>query len=274
MATPDAQPFTDLTSFIHEAPTPFHAVDALQRRLHDQGFVTLAEIDRWPAEPGRYLVVRDGSMVAWVLGDGHSPGQGFRIVGAHTDSPNLRLKPRPDTGAAGYRQLGVEVYGGVLLNSWLDRDLGVAGRVVLGDGRVRLVRDDDHGVRVPQLAIHLDRDVTESGLVLNRQRHMAPVWGLGASAAFLEAFCAAQDGLDPDEVVAFDLMLHGLEAPRRLGYDGELLAAPRIDNLLSCHAGIDALVRLDQPTPTVPVVALFDHEEVGSTSASGAASPL
>ncbi|MGI9601788.1 MAG: M18 family aminopeptidase [Acidimicrobiales bacterium] len=273
MPTPDAQPIPDLSAFIDAAPTPFHAVQVVHAGLVDAGFSLLDEQQAWPSEPGRYLVVRDGSLVAWVVGGGHTPTSGFRIVGAHTDSPNLRLKPHHDHSHQQYRQLAVEVYGGVLLNSWLDRDLGVAGRVVGRDGQVRLVRDDDHGVRVPQLAIHLDREISEKGLVLNRQQHMAPIWSLGAESPFLEGFCAGQ-GLDPEEVAGFDLMLHSLEAPRVLGRDAEMLAAPRIDNLLSCHAGAQAVSTHDETSDSVAVLALFDHEEVGSTTASGAASPL
>ncbi|MDH3707523.1 MAG: M18 family aminopeptidase, partial [Acidimicrobiia bacterium] len=269
----DAQPITDLSSFIEASPTPYHAVARAVGLLVEAGYTQLDETAAWPAEPGGYLIVRDGSLVAWQIAAGHGPGAGFRIVGAHTDSPNLRLKPQPDTGRSGYRQLGVEVYGGVLLNSWLDRDLGVAGRMVLVDGTVTLVRHDDHAVRVPQLAIHLDREVGDQGLVLNRQQHMAPVWSLEDSVAFLDEFCA-QVGVDADLVAGFDLMLHDLEPPRVLGYRDELLAAPRIDNLLSCHSAVQALCRTDTSAAAVPVVALFDHEEVGSTTASGAASPL
>ena len=142
----------------------------------------LEEADAWDedARRGRRYVVRDGALVAWASDD---PADGWRIIGAHTDSPNLRVRPRPDTGAAGFRQLGVEVYGGVLLNSWLDRDLGLSGRVALAgtDGRpeLRLFRADEPLLRVPQLAIHLDRTVNSEGLRLDPQAHMVPLWGTG-----------------------------------------------------------------------------------------------
>jgi aspartyl aminopeptidase len=199
----------------------------------------------------------------------------MRIVGAHTDSPNLRIKPRPDTGRAGYRQLGVEVYGGALLNSWLDRDLGLSGRVSVAgvDGSVdeRLLLVDRPLLRIPQLAIHLDRDVNERGLQLNRQQHLVPVWGLGAPtdgefAAFLG------DELDlgaGHRILAWDLMAHDLTPGTLLGSDAALLAAPRIDNLASCWAAIRALTS-GAPESSLAVVCLYDHEEVGSQSATGA----
>ena len=124
-------PVDDLLAFIAAAPSPYHAVAEASRRLAAAGFELLSPTAPWPADPGRYAVVRGGSLVAWVVPEGAVAHQRFRIVGAHTDSPNLRIKPRPDVGVAGWRQLGVEVYGGPLWNSWLDRDLGLSGRVVI-----------------------------------------------------------------------------------------------------------------------------------------------
>ncbi len=153
------------------------------RRLAAAGFVELSELDDWSGRSGPLFLRRGGSLVAWIGRPGSlGAGRGFRVVGAHTDSPNLRIKPRPDRGAAGWRQLGVEVYGGVLLNSWLDRDLGLSGRVGVIDGaesELRLFRDDRALLRIPQLAIHLDRDVNQTGLKLNPQLHLTPIWGVG-----------------------------------------------------------------------------------------------
>jgi aspartyl aminopeptidase len=203
------------------------------------------------------------------------PTAAFRLVGAHTDSPNLRIKPRPDTGRAGYRQLGVEVYGGALFNSWLDRDLGLSGRVAVraDDGRIesQLLAVSRPVLRIPQLAIHLDREVNELGLRLDPQLHLVPVIGLGSSAE--GGFAAWLSGEAGAEVLAWDLMCHDVTPAARLGIDDELLAAPRIDNLASCHAATEALavaVAVGDETDVVPVLALFDHEEVGSVSASGA----
>src|SRR4051794_36782727 len=158
-------PVTGLLAFLDASPSPYHAVASAAARLDAAGFRPVDETDAWDGAPPRAYLVRDGSLVAWSAPPGALADHGFRIIGAHTDSPNLRVKPRPDTGRAGYRQVGIEVYGGALYNSWLDRDLGLSGRVALrdGDGGVatRLVHVDRPLLRVPQLAIHLDRGVND-----------------------------------------------------------------------------------------------------------------
>ena len=273
----------DLCGFLDASPSPYHAVAEVRRRLEGQGFVGIDERDEWPSSPGRYLVARGGALMAWATDDDRTPQAGYRIVGAHTDSPNLRLKPRADTGRHGWRQVGVEIYGGALLNSWLDRDLGLSGRVtVLGaEGpTIRLVKDDDPLLRVPQLAIHLDRGVNEKGLVLDPQRHMAPVWGTGpVTEGLLVSALAERLEVDAGDIAAYDLMLHDITPATLLGLDRSLLAGGRIDNLLSCHTALTALTRpTGGATPRgprpVPVVCLFDHEEVGSSTATGAAGPM
>jgi aspartyl aminopeptidase len=268
-----------LLSFIDASPSPYHATRSAAVRLADDGFVILDETDAWLPGPGRFVVVRGGSLVAWESKSASDPLRGFRIVGAHTDSPNLRIKPRPDAGGSGARQLGVEVYGGVLLNSWLDRDLGLSGRVSVRDGRratTREFRVDRPLLRVPQLAIHLDRGVND-GLKLNPQQHLVPVWGLGApdEGAF-RRFLAKEIGVTEDAVLSWDAMLHDLTPSRLLGIDDEFVSAPRIDNLASCHAAVEALsaqldaTDWDGETPGVAVICLYDHEEIGSQSATGA----
>ena len=260
-----------LAAGIDACPTPFHVVDRAAAALEAVGFAQMNEADSWPDAAGSRFVRRGGSLVAWRH---RSCDQGFRIIGAHTDSPNLRVTPQPDTGAARYRQLGVEVYGGVLLNSWLDRDLGVAGRVATPSGP-RLFCIDRAVLRVPQLAIHLDRDVNQNGLLLNPQTHLTPVWGLGLrTPGEFAAVAAEAAGVRAEEVLAWDAMLHDLTPPAIGGIDGEFLFAPRIDNQVSCWAGLQALI--DAPADAIPsaVLCLFDHEEVGSTSAQGASSTL
>ena len=220
---------------------------------------------------------RGGSLIAWVQ-PAHAPA-GFRIIGAHTDSPNLRIKPRPDHTAARIRQLGVEVYGGALLNSWLDRDLGLSGRLMVrsDDGPAQvLFRIDDPILRVPQLAIHLDREITEKGLQLNPQAHLSPMWDLdtdrGSDASFVSTVAAAAD-VEPDSVLSWDVMVHDLTPSRRTGRDGVFVSAPRLDNLCSSFAAVHAIVQVaaaDPPSRSVPVICLYDHEEVGSTSSTGA----
>ena len=286
----------DLLAFIDASPSPFHAVAEAARRLVADGFSEVSEVEAWPTAPGRHFVVRSGSLVAWSGDAGAAAaGAGFRVVGAHTDSPNLRVKPRPDGVASGWRQLGVEVYGGVLLNSWLDRDLGLSGRVTVlgGEGpESRLFRDDRSLLRVPQLAIHLDRDVNQAGLKLNPQQHLTPVWGLepvGGPGLVVESvgftgYVAEQVGTDAGSVLSWDVMCHDVQRGTIAGIDDEFVSSARLDNQLSCWAALVALGAHrsaegrsgsaeagDRP---VAVVALFDHEEIGSQSAAGADSDL
>ena len=276
MPVTDTSSAVDLCRFIDSSPSPYHAVEEAVLRLTAAGFSESGQ-DEEPPPPGRHLVRSGGALVAWA-DEGRSPYAPLRIVGAHTDSPNLRLKPKPDRSSAGCRQVGVEVYGGALLNSWVDRDLGFSGRLVLrsDDGvRVVLVRDDRPVARIPQLAVHLDPGVNEKGLVLNPQVHLSPVLGAGtAQDGDFATMAAVAAGLDPDEVLAFDVMFHDLTPSRLLGIREDMVSAPRIDNLLSCHAGTEALIAAAEGHGPVPVLALFDHEEVGSISSTGAAGPL
>ena len=275
----------DLCAFINAAPTPAHAVDVVTRRLAAAGFDLLDETDRWPAGPGAHVVVRGGSLVAWRTTGTVDAAVGVRLVGAHTDSPNLRLKPHPDATSAGWRQVLVETYGGVLANSWLDRDLGIAGRLVLRGSagsppEEALVAVHEPWLRIPQLAIHLDRAVATEGLRLDPQRHLTPVWGVdpGNGAPDIVARVAEANNLDPDRVVAAELMCFDVDPVRLAGASGEFVSGARLDNLVSCWAGTTALAgygtRPDGDAAPVPVLALYDHEEVGSTSATGAGSPL
>lgn len=257
----------DLAEFIVAAPTPYHAVAEAVRRLEAAGFTD-------GPGPGRRYEVRDGTVLAWSVRDDQT-GAPLRVFLAHTDSPTLKVKPRPDVGRGGWRQVGVEVYGGTLWNTWLDRDLGLAGRLALYDGSTVLVNVDRPLLRVPQLAIHLDRSVNQ-GLKLDAQQHLLPIWGLGApSEGDLLEFLAAEVGVDAEEIAAHDLVVHDLTPPARLGEESDLFAAPRLDNLSSVHAGIHALIAASESDDDViPVLVGFDHEEIGSNSATGAAGPL
>jgi aspartyl aminopeptidase len=261
-------PTNDLAAFLTACPTPYHAVAQAVAGLRAAGFSEQVETQPWSREPGGRFLVRDGTLLAWWQ---RASGQPLRIFAAHTDSPTLKVKPRPDAGTAGWRQVAVEVYGGALWNSWLDRDLGLAGRLARYDGSTALVDIRRPLLRVPQLAIHLDRSVNQ-GLTLDPQQHLLPVWGLGDRGGFLE-FVAAEAGVDPGDVAAHDLVVHDLTPPAPLGRDRELFAAPRLDNLVSVHAGLSALLAA-RDSDTTPVLVAFDHEEVGSASATGAAGPL
>ncbi|GGY09988.1 M18 family aminopeptidase [Streptomyces hiroshimensis] len=267
----------DLMTFLAASPSPYHAVANTAERLEKAGFRQVAETDAWDGTTGGKYVTRGGAIIAWYVPEGATPATPFRIVGAHTDSPNLRVKPLPDTGSAGWRQVAVELYGGTLLNTWLDRDLGLSGRITLRDGSHRLVNVDRPLLRVPQLAIHLDRGVNQDGLKLDKQRHMTPIWGLGEpSEGDLIRFVAEETEVAAEDITGWDLMVHSVEPPAYLGRDQELLAGPRMDNLLSVHAGTAALTAAigSEGLPFIPVLAAFDHEENGSQSDTGAEGPL
>jgi aspartyl aminopeptidase len=277
MRAPDLSVSRRLLGLFDRSPTPYHAVDAAAEELSAAGFAEVAPGAALPPR-GRLFVRRGGALVAWVVDDGHDASSPVRVIGAHTDSPNLRIKPQPDTGSGPWRQLGVEIYGGVLLNSWLDRDLGLAGRVAVRDGDrvvMQLFRDDRPLLRIPQLAIHLDRDINEKGLLLNKQQHMAPMWSMGDDTPLFSEYLALQLGVDPVDVVSWDVMAHDLTAAALTGLGEQFIASARIDNLLSCFVGLDALLAVTSaPGPAIPMLCLFDHEEVGSVSTTGAASPL
>jgi len=262
-----------LGRFIDRSPSPFHVVASARQMLLDAGFVELGENTDLASASPRQFSIRDGSITAWILPDSATPTMPLRIVGAHTDSPNLRLKPDPTADTVGYRRLGVEVYGGVLLNSWLDRDLGLSGRLVVrtsGGTQTMLITIDEPMFRIPQLAIHLDREINDRGLSLNKQQHLAPIYGLDGDDGDVWDLVADAGGVSRDHILGSDLMLHDTTPSQLIGSSHEFLSAPRLDNQLSCHAAITALAGTT-PTETIPMVTLFDHEEVGSTSATGAA---
>ncbi|WP_405179426.1 M18 family aminopeptidase [Nocardia sp. NBC_01377] len=265
-----------LCSFIDESPSPFHVCRTVARELDERGFTRLSESQPWEqGAPGSHYVVRGGSLVAWATEDaaGATP---FRVVGAHTDSPNLRVKQHPDFVVAGWQMVGLEPYGGAWLNSWLDRELGISGRLSVRDGnavREKLVRIDDPILRVPQLAIHLSEE--RRGVTLDPQRHVNAVWGLGFEPRSFLAYVAERAGVSAADVLGWELMTHDLTPSRVIGRDADLVSAPRLDNQGTCYAGLRAfLAAVDAPGAAIPVLAMFDHEEVGSQSDRGAQSDL
>ena len=279
-------PVADLLAFIDRSPTPHHAVATVAALLEEAGFARLKEAEVWSVAPGdRRYVVRGGSIAAFEIGSAPPAEAGFRIVGAHTDSPNLRVKPNPDVRAHGYAQLAVEPYGGVLLHTWLDRDLSLAGRVVVRDGtglRSELVDLERPVLRVPSLAIHLNRELNQEGLKLNAQQHMVPVVGLSEKISLARLIGDAIGGkrgrksAKPTEVLAYDLMTYDTQPAARAGAEGELVLAPRLDNLASCHAALRALIAgrrgsAAHRAASTRAIVFYDHEEVGSRSQAGAA---
>ncbi len=281
MAVTASEHTRDFVAFLDASPTPYHAAREVGVRLAAAGFDKLDEASAWSLAPGaRGFLVRGGSLIAFVLGTLPPWEAGFVMLGAHTDSPNLHLKPSPGFEGGGYRQLSPEVYGGVLFSTWLDRDLSVAGRIVLSGGRTELVRLPGAVCRIPNLAIHLNREVNKEGLVLNPQLHLAPIWGLEGDHGprsvlelVVEALAATGSaGARVEDVVGFDLSLFDVQGAAIAGASQELVASARLDNLGSCYPAYRALLAAGAAGAATRVLVLYDHEEVGSQTASGARS--
>lgn len=265
-------PLDDLRDYLDASPSPYHAARSATDRLDEAGFIQIAIAEAWDELPLDGYVVVGATVVAWRTNPNAAASDPFRLVGAHTDSPCLRIKPRPDEAMAGFKQLNIEVYGGILNNSWLDRDLGIAGRLSFLDGSDVDVVVDRPIARVPQLAVHLDRGVNEEGLKLDRQQHLRPVWGSGTSTQgeFADWIAAEAGCARPD---FWDLSLFDTQRAAIIGGDSSLLASGRLDNQASCWAATSALL---SATPTIgtAMIVLNDHEEVGSSSTTGAGGPL
>ncbi len=262
----------DLAAYVVASPTSYHAVAEGARRLIAAGFVEQDEAAEWSVEPGGHLALRDGALVAWRIPESAGPTTPYWILGSHTDSPGFKLKPRPDLGVAGYQQVGIEVYGGPLLNSWLDRELGLAGRLVLADGSLALVRTGAI-MRIPQLAIHLDRGVNEDGVKLDKQTHTAPIWGVGGRDRRLIDELAESAGCEPGDIDGYDVFAYAVQPPAVFGPEDEFFASGRLDNLSSVHASLAALIAAPA-SDAIQVLVANDHEELGSESRSGASGPF
>jgi aspartyl aminopeptidase len=270
----------NLLGFIDRSPTPFHAVQEMASTLSERGFNELHEADAWDLVPcGRYFLTRNGSsLIAFEVGSKSS--EGFKIIGAHTDSPNLRLKPHAGYAKNGYLQLGVEVYGGVLLSTWTDRDLSLAGRVILSNKKQpisKLVRFEQPLLRIPQLAIHLNRDVNKKGLILNAQNHLPPIFSLEQKSApdeILKKMIARELKCRPADIIGLELSLYDTQPGTLAGPEEEFIFSGRLDNLASCHSAMHALAESTKKDPATRVIAFYDHEEVGSETAQGAGSPF
>jgi aspartyl aminopeptidase len=270
-----------LISFLNASPTPFHAVQQMINRLVDSGYEVLNEEDSWALEAGgRYVTTRnDSSVIAWQMPKDRSlPESGFRMLGAHTDSPCLRVKPNPEVHKHGYFQLGVEVYGGVLLAPWFDRDLSLAGRVsfVNGEGELAssLVNFETPIAVIPSLAIHLDREAN-TGRAINAQTFLPPLLGQSDEKPDFRALLKAQlekSGENVSRVLDYELSLYDTQSAALIGLQQEFLASARLDNLLSCFMGLEALLESDSKEGCLLVCT--DHEEVGSMSAAGAQGPM
>ena len=271
----------DLLAFLDASPSAFHAVAWIRARLVAAGFEPLAEDGPWDLQPGgRYLVERGGTaLAAFVVGSEPPSAAGFRMAAAHTDSPGFVLKPLPERVDHGSVVLGVEVYGGPVTASWLDRDLGVCGRVVVeGPGGVpeaRLWRSPAAWVCLPNLAIHQNRQVNDDGLKVNPQTELTPILGsveagLAEQGGFRKAL-AADLGVAEDAILAFDLRLFDAQPASFAGASGEYVRSGRLDDLAMCHAALRALVDVDrEPAAATRVAVFYDSEEVGSQTTQGA----
>jgi aspartyl aminopeptidase len=268
----------DLLGFIDASPSPWHAVYSVEQRLQAQGFTRLQEAERWKLEVGKgYFVVRAGaSIIAFKVGQKPLIESGFRMIGAHTDSPGLRLKTHAAQASHGLLRLGVEIYGGPILATFTDRDLSLAGRVNVRTAtgiETRLIKFDQALLRLPNLAIHMNRDVNEQGLKLNKQTELPLLLSLsnekiGASEQFM-ALLATQLGMAATEIMTYELNVYDTQQGAFWGAEQEFIANSQLDNLASCHAALTALLATENPDATI-ICALFDHEEVGSESVAGA----
>jgi aspartyl aminopeptidase len=262
----------DLADFVTDSPTSWHAVEAVANRLADAGFARLDETGKWSKFRGNDagFIVRDGAIVAWKAGKKVHAASPARVLGAHSDSPGFVVKPQPQFSVEGWEQVGVEVYGGPLLNSWLDRDLALAGRIVDRDGNEHLLRTEAVA-RIPQLAIHLDRGVN-SGLELDPQRNTQPI--IGVAGASYQDLVSQAAGVAADKIFGSEIRLVDTQEPARIGAHHELFASGRLDNLSSVYAGLEALVTTEPAADEIAVLAVFDHEEVGSATRAGADGPV
>jgi aspartyl aminopeptidase len=264
-----------LVDFIAASPSPWHAVSRASAELDAAGFTALDESQRWTlAAGGSYYVSRGGSaLIAFRLG--HDPAAGLTLIGAHTDSPGLRVKPQPADSQHGVDRLAVEVYGGPILATFADRDLSLAGRVVVDTPtgpQTRLLHIDRPLLRLPNLAIHMNREVNEAGLKFNKQTELPPIFALSTALPASERFrqlLAEHLSVAASDILTWELAVCDTQQGCFWGADEEFIAAPQLDNLASCHAALRALLACQQPQKTA-LIALFDHEEVGSESGTGA----
>ena len=268
-----------LCQFLDASPTPYHAVASLQTLLEDKGFEQLHEADSWgQLNAGHYFVIREASIIAFTLTGDDLSNTGIRMVGAHTDSPCLKVKPKPEKVQQSLFQLGVEVYGGALLNPWFDRDLSLAGRVSYEDpqGQIAQVIIDfkDPIATIPSLAIHLDREANQNRSI-NPQLHLPPILAQMDDGdkldfrALLEQQCRQQHPeINIGRVLDYEMCFYDTQKAAVMGLSADFITSARLDNLLSCYVGLQSLLAADNTRSALLVCN--DHEEVGSQSVSGA----
>lgn len=258
----------DFLSFLRESPTVWHAAKEIKTRLEENGFSPLDEKDAWHLEEKKgYFVLRDGAVFAFRM-PAKFPEK-VLLAASHTDSPALKLKPEPDLESKGIFQLSTEVYGSPLLHTWLDRDLCLAGQVATSPSSISLVHLETHPLIIPSIAPHLERTLVEKGLHIQKQDHLKPVFSLSSSTPSISNLLSKHLN---SPILAFDLFLVPLEKPAFLGYKHEFLSSYRLDNLSSAHASLQALLHAAPSNHTIQAAVFWDHEEIGSTSYTGAKS--
>ena len=278
----ERQAANDLLRFIDASPSPWHAVHQCVDQLEAAGFRALSERDAWTLQAGdrRYVIRDDSSIIAFVVGEGLPTRAGFRVVGAHTDSPGFRVKPAAAHSRGNTTALGVEVYGGPILATFADRDLRLAGRVMLqqSDGQLspRLFQSGGPLVRLPNPAIHLNRDVNSEGLKFDLQEELPLVLGtlrdeLPPAEQFRD-YLAEGLNCEPRRIASWELAVADTQPGAFFGLESEYFANSQLDNLASCHAALQALIDDTEASgfQGVSVIAFFDHEEIGSRSFKGA----
>ncbi|NMF30760.1 M18 family aminopeptidase [Corynebacterium ammoniagenes] len=260
----------DFIDFIEQSPSSYHAAENVASRLEEAGFDRVDETQQWPATPGGHVMVRGGAVMAWFVPENFTGG--FKIIGSHTDSPGFMVKPNPDFHNVGWSQLAVEVYGGPILHTWFDRELKLAGQVVLKDGTRRLV-DTGALVRIPNLAIHLYR---EKNFDPDRQVHVQPIVALEEDEVSFAQVLAENLNVDAPEISSYNLVTVDAQRGEVFGAGHKFVAAGRMDNLSSVWASLKAMLAAveNYSGNDVLVLSAFDHEEVGSSSRYGAAGPI
>ena len=274
----------DLLQYLNESPTAYHAVENAAVFLNDNNFIELKETDEWSLQKGgKYYITKNQSgIIAFTVGDDDLASEGFRILGAHTDSPGFKIKPGPCTVTPdGYVKVNVEVYGGPILSTWFDRPLAVAGRVIVkenNDLKVKLIKIDRPIFMIPNLCVHFQRDINEKGFSYNKQKDIFPLLSMAADGVekddYLLNLIQEETEIGKADILDYELFLYEYQKGIFTGKNGEFISAPRIDDLAMVYAGLAALVESADKGHTYKVFAAFDNEEVGSSTAQGAHSGL
>ena len=284
MSHPEREFANGLIDFCYDSPSAFHAVSSARKILDNSGFKFIKESDEWNLEKGQkyYFVRNDSAIMAFIVGTKPVAETGFKIVGAHTDSPGFRIKPNPEWVSKDYYlRLNTEVYGGPILSTWFDRPLSIAGRVTCRSENMFapkeiLVKIKRPIAIIPNMAIHLNPKLND-GYVYDKQIDTLPFAGQ-VNAKFegknyLRGLLSVECGIDYEDILDFDLFLYEFEKGSLIGPDNEYISSGRIDNLQAVYSGINALCHTENPEATC-VVACFDNEEVGSSSRMGADSTM